>query len=112
LEIAMEKGIGAVTLGSYFGVSRQIIDRLVADKVIKRDAAGRFNLKDCTRAIYRHQMRQITGQARAEATSDAKRKSLEASAKLKAAQTKAAELRMQKESGDLIISNSRNMKRF
>jgi len=97
-----QSGIGAVTLASYFGVSRQIIDRLVAEKVITRSADGRFDLKTCTRAIYSHQRRIIDGKAGAELTTDARRKSLLASASLKRAQERAAEARLKRESGQYV----------
>jgi hypothetical protein len=97
----MEKGISAVTLGSYFGVSRHIIDKLAASGVISRNADGRYDLKACTKAIYQHQQRQISGRAAADGTAEARAASLRENVLLKQAQRRLLDFKHAKESGEL-----------
>ena len=89
-------------MADYLACSRVIIARLVEGGVLKPVERGRFDLRASVRAFAQHMRGQASGRAGAEATAAARAKSLEASARLKAAQTRAAEARLRKEAGELV----------
>ena len=94
--------VSTATLAGYFGVTARTIENLASSGVLVRIERGQFNLKDSVRRYCDHMRKQASGRAGAEATATARTKSLEASAKLKAAQTCATEARLRKQAGEVI----------
>jgi phage terminase Nu1 subunit (DNA packaging protein) len=92
--------VSTSTLSTYFGVTARTIENLTVSGVVVHTGRGEFNLKDSVRRYCEHMCKSASGRASAEATQSAKTKSLEASARLRNAQVKAAEAKLRRESGE------------
>jgi len=94
--------VSTSTLGEYFGVSARTVENWALSGVLVRVDRGQFELKPNVRRYCEHMRKSASGRAGTEATSAAKAKSLEASARLRNAPTKAAEMRLKKQAGEVI----------
>lgn len=87
--------VSASELGRHLDLSRQRIGQLAAERVIPRDASGRYDL-DAARVAYVRHLREaaIASPATAE------------TARLQAAKARAVELRMAREEGELVETDA------